>query len=136
MKNNLVGSEESSEFRVTSKTYLRYFKHWNIFAILLIIILNAGSEVIYQVYYNTLSSYNEFSDKSEAYYRMVWLVIGLLCNNYLKYILNTFCVLLTSNRLHTEMIQSLAKAPVSYFDTNPSGRIINRFSNDLVLADT
>ena len=67
---------------------------------------------------------------------MIWLVIGLICNNYVKYLLNTFCVLMTSNKLHTEMIQSLSRAPVSYFDTNPSGRIINRFSNDLVLADT
>lgn len=33
------------------------------------------------------------------------------------------------------MLNSLIKAPVSYFDLNPSGRIINRFSNDLSLCD-
>lgn len=33
------------------------------------------------------------------------------------------------------MLRSLTLAPVSYFDVNPSGRIINRFSNDLSLCD-
>jgi ATP-binding cassette subfamily C (CFTR/MRP) protein 4 len=34
------------------------------------------------------------------------------------------------------MVFKLTNAPISYFDTTPSGRIINRFSNDLSLADT
>lgn len=33
------------------------------------------------------------------------------------------------------MLESISIAPISYFDTNPSGRIINRFSNDLSLCD-
>ena len=34
------------------------------------------------------------------------------------------------------MLKSLILAPVSYFDVNPSGRILNRFSNDLSLCDS
>lgn len=33
------------------------------------------------------------------------------------------------------MIVSLSLSPVSYFDTNPSGRILNRFSNDKSMCD-
>ena len=33
------------------------------------------------------------------------------------------------------MITSLSKASINYFDSNPSGRILNRFSNDLLIAD-
>lgn len=34
------------------------------------------------------------------------------------------------------MIRSISQATINYFDLNPSGRILNRFSNDLLLADT
>lgn len=34
------------------------------------------------------------------------------------------------------MLKHIIRAPILYFDTNPSGRLINRFSTDLSLADT
>lgn len=34
------------------------------------------------------------------------------------------------------MLKRLILSPIIYFDTNPSGRLINRFSTDLSLADT
>ena len=40
-----------------------------------------------------------------------------------------------SNRLHGKMLQKVVKAPVQFFDTNPSGRILNRFSNDIGVLD-
>jgi ATP-binding cassette subfamily C (CFTR/MRP) protein 4 len=33
------------------------------------------------------------------------------------------------------MIEGLVRSPSSYFDTNPSGRLINTFSNDLGILD-
>jgi len=33
------------------------------------------------------------------------------------------------------MIDSLIKTPVRYFDENPSGRILNRFTSDMGLMD-
>ena len=46
-----------------------------------------------------------------------------------------FCFYLTtlkaSENLHDEMIKAVIKAPVLFFDTNPVGRILNRFSKDI-----
>ncbi|XP_061173578.1 ATP-binding cassette sub-family C member 10-like [Saccostrea echinata] len=37
--------------------------------------------------------------------------------------------------LHKRLLSVMLKAPVSFFDTNPIGRIINRFSSDLYTID-
>lgn len=41
----------------------------------------------------------------------------------------------TSLTLHEEMIQSVFGAPVAFFDVTPQGRILNRFSSDMVIVD-
>ncbi|XP_022907991.2 ATP-binding cassette sub-family C member 4-like [Onthophagus taurus] len=40
-----------------------------------------------------------------------------------------------SKNLHNKMFHSLLKAPMRFFDTNPSGRILNRFSRDMGAMD-
>ena len=42
-----------------------------------------------------------------------------------------YCLALsTSNRMQLKMLDSVTKARVLFFDANPLGRIINRFSKD------
>lgn len=40
-----------------------------------------------------------------------------------------------SENLHDNMVLSILKAPVLFYDTNPSGRIMNRFSKDIGIVD-
>ena len=70
-----------------------------------------------------------------------FIIMAILClvsyiNNMIKYVLNLSGVMLTNRGLHHEMLEKLSLSPVEFFDTNPSGRILNRFSTDLSLADT
>ena len=41
----------------------------------------------------------------------------------------------SSERLHDKMVTCLLQAPVLFFDTNPAGRILNRFSKDIGCLD-
>lgn len=41
----------------------------------------------------------------------------------------------SSKNLHNSMMSALLKAPVLFFDTNPVGRMINRFSRDIGIMD-
>lgn len=40
-----------------------------------------------------------------------------------------------SQRLHDNMFKGLISTSMRFFDTNPSGRILNRFSKDMGAAD-
>lgn len=40
-----------------------------------------------------------------------------------------------SKRLHDEMFHSILHTPMRFFDLNPSGRILNRFSKDMGAID-
>ena len=54
-------------------------------------------------------------------------------------IVSSFCFYLTalkaSENLHNKMTKAVIEAPVIFFDTNPVGRILNRFSKDIGSMD-
>lgn len=45
------------------------------------------------------------------------------------------CAIYSAKRLHNKMLQSVINSPMSFFETTPLGRIINRFSNDIYKVD-
>ncbi|KXN89408.1 Metal resistance protein YCF1 [Leucoagaricus sp. SymC.cos] len=46
-----------------------------------------------------------------------------------------YCALRSARRLHDKMLDSLVKAPLSFFELTPTGRILNLFSRDIYVAD-
>lgn len=47
----------------------------------------------------------------------------------------TVCSLAASRKVHSEMLQRLVGAPMSFFDNSPTGRIMNRFFQDMQNID-
>uniref|UniRef100_A0A1I8JEZ1 ABC-type glutathione-S-conjugate transporter n=1 Tax=Macrostomum lignano TaxID=282301 RepID=A0A1I8JEZ1_9PLAT len=43
---------------------------------------------------------------------------------------------ISSRQLHSKMLSNILKAPMSFFDTTPVGRIVNRFSRDIETIDS
>lgn len=46
-----------------------------------------------------------------------------------------FLLLKAAENLHNKMAMTIVKAPVLFYDTNPGGRILNRFSKDVGTID-
>lgn len=107
----LCATIAATSFNVASNVWL---KHW--------------SEV------NTKYGYNPNIPK----YLGIYFLLGLgfsatsLLNSCLMWI---FCTIQGSKKLHNGMAVSVLRAPMSFFETTPIGRILNRFSNDIYKID-
>ena len=66
---------------------------------------------------------------------MACLTVFLLMSSSLKNIFYGKVLLGSSQRLHNKMLDRIIKSPVSFFDTNPLGRVLNRFANDVGVLD-
>ena len=77
-------------------------------------------------------SYQRDSTNLSIYAGFVWgsLVLCVVCAFVFFYV-----CLRSSERLHDKMVSSILHAPVLFFDINPAGRILNRFSQDVGSMD-
>ena len=86
-----------------------------------------------------MAQWNDLSWSSSVDRFYVYLYTGLALGSTLLLYLSAFscyqATINSSRNLHKAMLEAVVKATVHFFDTNPSGRICNRFSNDIGLMD-
>ncbi|CAD8181895.1 unnamed protein product [Paramecium pentaurelia] len=136
---SLYVAEDQNQQDASTSTYRRYFSYWKPCLLIVIILCqNVASEIINNYYYKEMASFkqDQYQNNDVVFKNASILVIGAYVNNVIKYFLNIFGVLTSNNIIHNKMLKRLIRSPIEYFDTNPSGRLINRFSTDLSLADS
>ena len=91
--------------------------------------------------YNSLPSNNSNNNYDSTldvgYYLGVYFLLGLLAlvMTTLRSLTIFTGSLRASRRIHAQLLDSILRAKVRFFDTTPLGRIINRFSTDLETID-
>ena len=123
--------------KVTLGSYGRFiFYHQANYALFpLAVVLFAGYQLAVSAILISYSKYEEMQE-SEAF----WLTLGILhvaavLLIFLKSFLMELVVLLSNERIHSDMVMGMVRSPLSYFDVTPSGQITNKFSNDLGVMD-
>uniref|UniRef100_A0A8C9GA40 ATP binding cassette subfamily C member 4 n=1 Tax=Pavo cristatus TaxID=9049 RepID=A0A8C9GA40_PAVCR len=116
-----VPEESRSEGKINFKIYRKYFTAGaNYFVIFILVLFNILAQVAYVL-----------QDWWLSYCCCIGLTVATILFGIIRSLL-VFQVLVNSGQtLHNKMFKSILKAPVLFFDRNPIGRILNRFSKDI-----
>jgi len=82
----------------------------------------------------TTLSHDEQTDRTNLGIYASCVAIAVLLTTLRAYAF-FLVVLKSSENLHSDMVTAILKAPVLFFDSNPIGRILNRFSKDIGCLD-
>ena len=78
---------------------------------------------------------NWFDDYGDFWTALCLLQVGYFVMMVLKYFLVNLVILNSNEKIHEEMIHSVVRSHSYFFDMTPSGRLTNKFSNDLGILD-
>uniref|UniRef100_A0A8W4FMW1 Multidrug resistance-associated protein 4 n=1 Tax=Sus scrofa TaxID=9823 RepID=A0A8W4FMW1_PIG len=139
--------ESRSEGKVDFKAYKDYFTagaHWNI--IILLILVNIAAQVNKDICFGLCPQANEQStlyatahgkgkeilvpDPGWYFTPYSVLTAGTVLFGISRSLLMFYILVNSSQTLHKQMLESVLRAPVLFFDRHPTGRILNRFSKD------
>uniref|UniRef100_A0A8D2Q7R3 ATP binding cassette subfamily C member 4 n=1 Tax=Varanus komodoensis TaxID=61221 RepID=A0A8D2Q7R3_VARKO len=142
--------ETRSEGKIGFSIYKKYFAAGaNYFIIFILFFLSVLAQVrylasqikillmIYQMKLNVTAEGNTEKNVTEAldldWYLGMYagLTVAAILFSLLRSLLIFHVLVNASQNLHNNMFQSILKAPVVFFDTNPIGRILNRFTKDI-----
>ena len=66
---------------------------------------------------------------------LLLVIVGFFVSGITRNLLNTFLTLIQTSKMHKQMVRALVRSELSFFDSNPVGRILNRFSKDISIGD-
>ncbi|KAJ8247521.1 hypothetical protein GJAV_G00247340 [Gymnothorax javanicus] len=151
----LVTQESSQEGSVTWRTYHQYCKaaggYTLVLLVLSIFILQVGTTAFsnwwlsYWFEQGSGGTANSTEDSGNislnpdlGFYQLIYCItiVAMVLLSAAKAYFFTKVVLRASSKFHDKMFQRVLGSPMSFFDTTPIGRIVNRFSKDQDEVDT
>jgi ABC-type multidrug transport system fused ATPase/permease subunit len=144
----LVKDEERDEGAIGGGAYMHYFRAGGLNVASLIVFvqgLGRASEVMAGFWLaiwakrtgEAIDNGKPFSQGETNYYVGIYALFGFLgvMGLTVRSILVAVHRLGASRKLHDELTHSVLRAPVSFFDVTPTGRILNRFAADMDKID-
>uniref|UniRef100_A0A665V6E2 ATP-binding cassette, sub-family C (CFTR/MRP), member 12 n=1 Tax=Echeneis naucrates TaxID=173247 RepID=A0A665V6E2_ECHNA len=154
-EHQLVSQESSTEGAVPGRVYMRYFKEAGGYFVTLITLLSMvlmiGSTVFSNWWLSFWLAQGDGSVNSTTpntgdisqnphlhFYQLIYglTVVFMVLFAIIKCFIYTHITLNSSCNLHNTMLKKIIDSPMSFFDTTPAGRILNRFAKDQEELDT
>lgn len=119
------------------RLYLQAFgSRYVITLMLFVMVFSAVSQILSTLYLAEWTSGKESATEQEHSVLIYFLIsISTALANCTQAILLTVCALRASRSIHSDMLCKVLSAPMSFFDSSPTGRILNRFLQDVQNID-
>lgn len=125
--------------KIAYLVYLEYMFHIGIKTTSSVLVLVAIARSLVFLSDWWIARWASKSEEEQKDARNIWILIVFAGSGALTYTtgaISLYVLLIKgSTSLHDLMIRRLLRAPLKFFHTNPTGRILNRFSKDLGLQD-
>ncbi|KAI1393759.1 P-loop containing nucleoside triphosphate hydrolase protein [Hypoxylon trugodes] len=135
--------EHSEQGKVKWDVYLEYAKTSNLVAVAIYLLTLVAAQTAQIAGSVWLKNWAEVNGKAAANphvgkYLGIYFAFGVGSSALTvvqTLILWIFCSIEASRKLHERMATAIFRSPMSFFDTTPAGRILNRFSSDVYRLD-
>lgn len=144
VKKTAQEAEKTEVGRVKTKVYLAYIKACGVLGVVLFFFFMILTRVFDLAENFWLKYWSESNEKNGSNER-VWMFVGVYSligvasaafNNLRSIMMLLYCSIRGSKKLHESMAKSVIRSPMTFFETTPVGRIINRFSSDMDAVDS
>ena len=144
----LIEKEKLEVGRINAKNYtiyLKYFGYFNAAFVLIFLIADNFFSVYSREYLSQWTNKTEKLDKNDTqllkefhkdHFKEYLIYFIFQCVfNILANILIVTGIISTIKLFHQQLLYKILRSPMSFFDTTPLGRIVNRFSKDIDAID-
>ncbi|CDF90036.1 ZYBA0S05-07448g1_1 [Zygosaccharomyces bailii CLIB 213] len=142
-ESNSAKEEKSEHGKVKKEVYIFYIKSCGLLGVVLFFLfmvlgrLFELSENFWLKYWSESNQKNG-SNNDVLKFVGIYALIGIASTSFdtLRIVIMLlYCSIRGSKKLHDTMARSILRSPMTFFETTPIGRIINRFSSDMGTVD-
>ena len=142
-----IKSKQSKEYseqgKVKWNVYLEYAKTSNLVAVIVYLVMLLGAQTASiggSLWLKQWSEVNQEYGGNPQVGKYIGIYFAFGIGGAALVVVQTlilwiFCSIEASRKLHERMAYAIFRSPMSFFETTPSGRILNRFSSDIYRVD-
>lgn len=136
--NKLIGTEEREVGEVSRQVYKLYAASLGGTVVVSILFFFFAFEQLSKISADWwLSWWSDNPGRTEGFYIGIYAGIGAANGFFVlgRALLFAFASLNSAKKIHEKLLKNILHTPMSFFDTTPVGRILNRFSKDQYAID-